>query len=345
MKNIIFKTETILAIAIVLMVIAIGIMNPSAWSLNTVFNMLRSAIVMGIFAILVMMVLITGNVDVSFTYFAAISAYMAVRLLVALNYTGSIIVPFLVAGLFGVLMGMVNGYFIAIKRLPALIVTLGTGTAFQGLVVFFVGGLNIINLPGQMLDFSKLNLVSIVTKSGAKGGINISILITIAVILIGGFLLRKTVWGRGLYAIGGSREAAHRVGYNVQKIEFSLYCLVGILSGIAGIIFMSINRQANPHLMVGSELDVIAAVVLGGTSITGGRGSVLGTVLGVTLLVIIKNSLILIGVPSQWQNVVTGLVILIGTVLPIIQTRLQNRNRDLTNNREERGLTNNQSEQ
>jgi len=127
--------------------------------------------------------------------------------------------------------------------------------------------------------------------------------------------------GRGVYALGGSREAAERAGFNISRIEYFIYGFVGLLSGVAGMTFGALNRQANPQDIVGSELNVIAAVVLGGAQLTGGRGTVIGTILGVALVVIMNNSLILIGVPSVWQRVVIGLIILIGTGLPALQAR------------------------
>ncbi len=112
-------------------------------------------------------------------------------------------------------------------------------------------------------------------------------------------LLDFTMLGRGIYALGGSREAAERAGFNIRRIQYFIYGTVGLLAGIAGIIYASLNRQANPQELVGTELNVIAAVVLGGASLTGGRGTVIGSLLGVALVVIMNNSLVLIGVPSD----------------------------------------------
>jgi len=318
MKKIYYKIEFILILVIIFMITLIGIINPAALNANSVFNMCRSIIVVGIFAVGVLMVLLSGGVDVSFTYIAPVAAYLAVKILTAVQYTGSVLLPFLLAALFGMLMGAVNGFLISKFKFPTLIVTLGTGTAFQGLTVFLIGAVHITNLPGQMIELSKKNLITFQNNNNMKGGLNITILITAAVIILGWFLLKKTMWGRGLYAIGGSVTSAERVGYNVKLIQFTLYMLVGGLSGIAGIIFMSLNRQATPHLMVGTELDVIAAVVLGGASVFGGKGSMLGTVLGVVLVTILNNSLILIGIPTEWQKAVIGIVIIIGTMLPIL---------------------------
>ena len=229
-KNIL-KVETIIALIIVVLCVAIWLANQDAWTMNTVFNMLRSAIVPGIFAMGVLMVLISCGIDVSFTYIAVVAAYTSVVVLNGLGYEGSILVPFLLAAVIGTLLGMVNGFLIAKFDFPAMIVTLGTGTAFQGMAICFVGTEHITDLPGQMVELSRTNLLSVDFADGSKGGINICILISTAVLILGWFLLQKTMWGRGLYAIGGSKVAAERIGYNVKRILFSLYALVGGLAG------------------------------------------------------------------------------------------------------------------
>ena len=135
-----------------------------------------------------------------------------------------------------------------------------------------------------------------------------------------------------IYALGGAREAAERAGFNISRIQYFIYGFVGLLSGIAGMTYGSLNRQANPQDIVGTELDVIAAVVLGGATLTGGRGSVIGALLGVTLVTIMSNSLVLIGVPSEWRRVVTGLIIIIGTGIPAIQAQRNTRRIGLAGN-------------
>jgi simple sugar transport system permease protein len=147
------------------------------------------------------------------------------------------------------------------------------------------------------------------------------VFLLLAVVIIVWLLLTYTMLGRGIYALGGAAEAAERAGFNVTRIQYFIYGFVGLLSGIAGLTFGALARQANPQDLVGTELNVIAAVVLGGAYLTGGRGTVLGTLLGVILVVIANSSLILIGVPTVWQRVVIGAIILIGTGIPAIRER------------------------
>jgi simple sugar transport system permease protein len=326
-RKLLSRSETIVAVTIIIMVAMISFLNPAFFSIGTLFNILRSSIIMGIFAVSTMMVIIYGGVDVSFTFIAACSMYLTIRLLEAIGYTGSPVLLFVLTAIIGLGFGLINAFFISRFKLPTLIVTLGTGAAIQGFVVFFVGSEHIIDLPGHLLDFSRASLLTVQLPNGALVNLHPAIFITISLAIIIWFLMKKTIFGRGIYAIGGSREAAERSGLNIRGIEYALFGFVGLCSGLGGMLYACLNRQANPHLMVGSEMDVIAAVVLGGASITGGRGTVAGTLLGVLLIVILNNSLILIGIPSQWQKVVIGLVIIMGTAIPIMQSKLKQKHR------------------
>jgi len=134
-------------------------------------------------------------------------------------------------------------------------------------------------------------------------------------------ILHRTMLGRQIFAIGGSVESARRIGINVRGVQFFVYVYVGVLAGLAGIIHSSMARVANPFDLVGLELSVIAAVVLGGARLAGGHGTLTGTVLGVALIVLVRNSLIVLGIPSTWQSVAIGVLILIGTGLPAWQAK------------------------
>jgi len=165
------------------------------------------------------------------------------------------------------------------------------------------------DIPPSMPEFARSSLLEVPMEAGVSR-LHPAVLITVAVAILVWLLLDFTMLGRGIYALGGDPVAAERAGFNVRAIQFFIYGFVGLLSGIAGVLHASAMRNANPFDIVGTEMMVIAAVVLGGASITGGKGTVLGTVLGVTFIVIVDNSLILAGIPSYWQRVVTGLIIL-----------------------------------
>jgi simple sugar transport system permease protein len=236
-------------------------------------------------------------------------------------YKGTVLVGFLIAGLIGLLLGLFNAVFISYFKLPTLIVTLGTANAFRGFMLAFIGTRIITNLPKGWVRFSRSTLIEVTQDDGSKFFLSSAVILLLLFILFAWVLLRYTMLGRGIYAIGGDRIAAERAGFNITRIQFFIYGFVGFLSGIVGVTHASLIRNANPFDLVGSELTVIAAVVLGGASITGGRGSVLGTVLGIFLIVIMNNSLILLGIPSYWQKVVIGLIIIISTGSTAYQSR------------------------
>jgi simple sugar transport system permease protein len=190
---------------------------------------------------------------------------------------------------------------------------LGSASLFRGFLLAFVGTAIVNNLPEGMVHFSRLTLWEKTLPDGTMIGLSSSFLLFLLAALLVGFLLQHTMLGRGLYAMGGSLVAAERAGFNLRRQQFFIYGLVGLLSGVAGLVHACMMRNANPFDLMGMELNVLAAVVLGGAGITGGRGTVLGTILGVLLIVTINNSLILLEIPSYWQKVVTGLVILVST--------------------------------
>jgi len=301
--------------------ILIGLINPVFFSVANLFDLLRSTIVIGIFAMAVLMVILSGDIDVSFTAVAVFSMYVTVKVFNAVGLEGPIFLLFAAAGSVGLVLGLINAFFTSRFNLPALIVTLGTLSLYRGFLLFFIGSVLIRDIPGAMTAFSRSNLISVESLGGAVSGLHTGVLLLMFVVLVVWLILRYTAVGRGIYAMGGDREAAVRAGFNLRRIKVFIYGFVGLLSGTAGLAFGALNRQASPFDIVGSELDVIAAVVIGGAQITGGRGTVGGTLLGVCLVVILNNSLILVGIPSVWQKVVIGLVIIIGTGIPAYQNR------------------------
>jgi simple sugar transport system permease protein len=314
------RNETLVAVVIILLSLLIGIINPVFFTAGYMFDLLRSVIVMGIFAMGVLIVIVSGGIDVSFTAIGIFALYSTTRLMKAYAPDAPIWLFFISAAIIGLGLGLINGFFIAQFKLPTLIVTLGTLSMFHGFLLFAIGNRIIRDVPAAMTGFARSALVQFPLERGTAT-LHPAILITIGAIAVVYLLLNYTMLGRGIYALGGAREAAERAGFNVIRTQYFIYGFVGLLSGIAGMTFGSLARQANPQDIVNDNLAVIAAVVLGGAQLTGGRGTVLGTILGVILVVITNSSLILIGVPAVWQRVVIGLIILIGTGLPAIQAR------------------------
>jgi simple sugar transport system permease protein len=312
--------EIIVALVIVVLSAVITAINPAFLSLSNVFDIVRLATVSGILALGVLLVLISGGVDVSFPAIADTAVFIGATILVAAHFNGSGIVLYLVALPFGIFMGLINGFFISRFRVPTLIVTLGTSSLYYGAELYFFGGVSIFKLPSGTVDLSNASLLTVRTASGVgTASLNPSVLILLALAVVISLVLNKTTLGRSIYALGDNRAVAERSGVRVARVQYFVYGLVGALAAVAGVTNASLYRNANPISLQGTELAVIAAVVLGGTLITGGKGTVTGTLLGVLLICIVENSLVLVGVPTTWQNVAVGVVLLIGTTVPAIR--------------------------
>ncbi|PZP41006.1 MAG: ABC transporter permease [Azospirillum brasilense] len=295
-------------------VLLIGTVNPVFWQPANLFSLLRASVISGILALAVLMVMLSGGIDVSFPAFAIAAMYLTVKAMIAWGFDG-VVLPFLMATGIGLLLGLVNAVFVHYLRMIPLIVTLGTGTAVRGFILGVVGTsqINIDQMPPLLIGFARGEFLHVTQADGSQAGLSSMLLVYAGIALLVHLMFRHTMIGRGIYALGGGEEAARRVGFNTRRITFFIYGLAGALAGFAGLLHGAMIWTANPRDMVGLELDVIAAVVLGGASIFGGRGSVAGTVLGVLTLVVITNSLIILGVDTTWQRVVVGLIVIAAT--------------------------------
>lgn len=310
------NNEGIVALAIVVVVIVVGAIHSSFWSVATIFSVLHDSYEPLVFALGVLLILLIGGIDVSFDAIGIFAGYSVALMLSKGSLGGNIWLSFLVAALIGIVLGGVNALLVGLFRLPVLIVTLGTRGLFAGALLTYIGSNYVSNLPNSISSFGDLNLV---TAHNGRQTVGLQMLIVPVALgcLLIGYLLRRTVTGRGIYAIGGGAESARRAGFSVGRIRALVFCIAGMLAGLAGMIHVSLIGYGNPQDLVGNELTVIAAVVLGGASIFGGRGSVLGTVLGVLLIQVIQDSLISLGVQSAWDNVAIGVLLLFGMMLQI----------------------------
>jgi len=163
--------------------------------------------------------------------------------------------------------------------------------------------------------------MNLADKDGTTFGLHISVFLMLGIMILTYIFMKYTTLGRGIFALGGDAVSAQRIGFNLKRIRTVLYAYAGVVAGIAGMVYVSNNRTANPFDLHGDELAVIAAVVLGGTSIEGGKGSVVGVLLGVLLTVIINNSLVLIGIHSYWQKATFGAIIIVATTVQVMKDR------------------------
>jgi simple sugar transport system permease protein len=316
------STDGVAALTAVALFLALGIANPQILSVANLFDLARNCLVNGVMALGVVLVLIAGGIDVSFT---AIAMYGTLKL--ALGTDMSMLAMLVIGSAIGGALGLVNGVLIAGLELPTFIVTLGTLSLFRGALLTLLGTTYIVNIPPSMVAFGNTLLFRIRATTGVTYSLPASFLILVGAAILMAVLLRATVWGRKVYALGGSELAAQRLGISVVRIKLAVYVLAGTLAGLAGVLHAAEVRTANPFDIVGTEMNVIAAVVLGGARVTGGYGTVWGTLLGVALVTVINTSLLLLGVPSYWNKVAVGLLILLGTGLPIFVESWQSRRR------------------
>lgn len=327
-RRLIRSRETLLACVLLAIAAVFGLLAPEFFSLTHLFGIGRSAVVLGLISLGLLLVLITGGVDVSVSATAVASMYITTVTLVELNYHGPFLLAACLAFAVGGLFGLVNALLVTQLRLPSLIVTLGTLTLFRGGLLAFVGSQRIRELPARMDEFSAANVLTL-DGGHRPANLHMAVIILLVVALMLAWALRSTWWGRSVYAVGDDEEAASRLGVDVTRIKFSAFILAGGLAGLGGLMSAALNRAADPYTIVGMEMEALAAVVLGGAAITGGRGSVVGTVLGVVLISVVGASLVLIGVPTAWRQLFVGIFLLLGVGIPAVRQRRAERARGI----------------
>jgi simple sugar transport system permease protein len=277
-------------------------------------DLLENYSVIAIMAAGLLVVLISGGIDISFAAIAAVSQYIVATILV--RFGGNWPVAFILAAVFGGLLGTVNALLIYYLRALSVIVTISTLTFYFAMLLFVTQGKSIYDLP----DWFTTNFtIALVPFPIAVAGI---------VLAATAFLLSQLSIGRQIYGLGGYPEAAKRMGCNIVGLQCFVYGYSGIMAGIAGLVQAHRVEEVVPNALIGRELDVLASVVLGGASLSGGIGTVSGTILGIVLLGILRNGLTLLGVSSYSFGLVTGLVILFSVSITAFTAMRQQKGRD-----------------
>jgi len=292
---------------IVALSLALSLATDSFLTLQNMFDLLTSNAFVGILASGLLVVLVAGGIDISFTATASVAQYVA--LTIGIRHGLGWAALFALAGGVGLLCGLVNAVFITKLRISSIIVSIATLNIFYGLLIFSTGGKYITSLPKFFRD--GLSWFEYEDASGVPYALNLQILVLVLAFVAAWLLLNRTNIGRQIYAMGGNRDAAERLGFHVLRLNFLVYSYLGFVAGIASLVQAQLAQSVTPTVLVGKELDVLAAVVLGGASLTGGVGSVFGAILGVALLAILQNGLVLVGVSSYWNQWFVGLTILI----------------------------------
>lgn len=289
--------------AFVLLTGILAAASPAFRTLANIENVLQQISVNGIIAVGMTLVIITAGIDLSVGSVAALAAVVATSF--AHPHEWPLLVPVALGVLVGLACGAVNGVLIAKYKLAPFIVTLGMMTVARGTALVYTSGRPVINLSSA---YNKIG-------GGALGDIPFPAMIFFAVILLGIFILHFTRFGRYVYAVGGNELAAKVSGVNTDRVVIGVYALAGALAGVAGIVLSSRIMSGPPAAGVGYELDAIAAVVIGGTSLGGGVGSIAGTIVGVLIIGVMNNGLDLLNVSSYWQQIVKGLIIVLAVLL------------------------------
>lgn len=287
-----------IAICIILSLISPQFLTISNWTIIITQVSINALLAFG-----VTFVIITGGIDLSLGSIVAVSGVTAAMLAHPNSYP--LVVPILAALFAGLLIGAFNGFIITKSKIAPFIVTLGTMTIGRGLALILSDGRPVSNLSDSFVFIG----------SGKLLGLPILILILIIMFIICSVILNKTTLGRYIYALGGNEQAARASGIMVTQVKIMVYSISGLLAGLAGILLTSRITTGQPNAGAGFELDAIAAVVIGGTSTSGGKGSISGTMIGVLLIGVINNSLDLLNVSSYYQQVVMGLIIIGAVVL------------------------------
>lgn len=301
------RHEFWLGLLIFILALGLSVSSDEFLTLDNLTDVATSYAILGILACGLFVVLIAGGIDISFPAITAVAQYISASWIIA--HGGGFIIAFAISMACGLVLGMLNGLLVYFLRVPAIIITIATLNLFYGLLVWLTQGNWLYGFPDWFMD--GITAFTFHSKAGGEYGLTLPLLCLLAVFLFTGVLMNFTRLGRQIYAMGGNREAASRLGINLVKLHLYIYGYMGLLAGVAAIVQAQITQSVAPNSLVGFELTVLAAVVLGGTSMSGGRGTLTGTLFGVMLLAFIQNGLTLLSVSSYWQTVLSGAIILI----------------------------------
>ncbi|WP_108483157.1 ABC transporter permease [Oceaniglobus ichthyenteri] len=313
--------QRVLAFAsLVVLLIGFSIASPNFMQTSNMIAILQATSVNGVLAIAVTLVIITGGIDLSV---GTMMTFCAVITGVVLTYAGMPLIFGVVAALAtGALCGTCSGTFVAKMKIPPFIATLGMMLILKGLSLVISGTRPIYfnDTPG----FSEISRGSLIGEVIPALPIPNGVLILFIVAAFTAYILNRTVLGRYCFALGSNEESVRLSGVNTDRWKIAIYALAGAIVGIAGLLIASRLNSAQPALGLGYELEAIAAVVIGGTSLSGGRGSILGSLIGALIMAVLTNGLRVLSVAQEWQTVVTGAIIILAVYADMMRRKNSN---------------------
>jgi ribose transport system permease protein len=297
--------EVNVSLALIFMVIIMSVASPYFLSSDNIFNVLRGMSTIGLMAIGQTMVIITGGIDLSVGSLMAVSSMLMARMITVSGQNPLLAV---ICGLsFGILLGTISGLTITRFKINPFITTLGMLSIGRGLTYLLASGVKgsvASNIPMQ-------NESIIFLGSGYLGPVPFSVILLLLLVILTTFFLRRTVPGRYIYAVGSNERSARLSGVPVNRVRVFVYAISGFFSALAGIILAGRLSTAATNIGIGNELDVIAAVVIGGASLHGGEGTVAGAIIGATIMAIVRNAFVLLHIPNHFQTITIGMVIVL----------------------------------
>lgn len=293
-------------IAFALLCVVLGAIEESFLTWGNWVNILRQTSINGILAIGMTYVILAKGIDLSVGSVLALAGIVAAGFVTG-GATGGVTLAVLAALAVGLLLGMVNGALVARLGMPPFVVTLGMLSVARGLTFIANDGMPIANLSPAFRTIGQ----------GVVAGVPVPVIILAVIFLLFWFILKYTTFGRYVYAVGGNEKSARTSGIQTRWVVFAVYAIAGMLSALAGIILAARTTSALPQAGVAYELDAIAAVVIGGTSLNGGVGSLTGTLIGALIIGVINNGLDLLGVSSYYQQVIKGVIIVAAVLLDV----------------------------
>jgi ribose transport system permease protein len=310
-----FLTRNAIVLVLIGLCLFFGLLNPAFFSAANLLNVLRQVSVVGIVAVGMTFVMLTGGIDLSVGSVIGVSAVVAAQSMLAGLHPA---LAFVMTIFIGLIMGLLNGVFVNELRIPPLVATLGAMTAWRGLAFIVTDGLPVFGFSATFKGLGQ----------GYVWFVPIPVVITTAVFLVGHLVLSNTRFGRYVYGVGSNEEASRLSGINVRAVKYSVYAISGTLSSLAGLVMLARINSGQPRAGAGYEIDVVTAVVLGGVSISGGVGKVGLVVIGVLIMGVLSNGMIMINIDEYVQGTVKGLVLIasVGAESVVAYRRTKRRN-------------------